>query len=78
MEKKNIPMPKTLKELINSDPKQQISYKQTAKSALKENDNLNLDQHDKYLPDFTHFAENLFDPEENIFVERKKALDAER
>ena len=74
-----IPKPKTLGELLNSDPKKTVHYKEKAKKALKDNQNLNLEKdYDFYLKDFTRFSEGLFDPEDNIFVERRKAMEAER
>jgi hypothetical protein len=78
MEKQKLPMPKTLAELINTDPKIKVIYKEKAKKALKDNENLSLEEYDMYLKDFTQYAENLFDPEENIFVERRKEMSAER
>ena len=46
-------MPKTLAELLNSDPKNKVHYKEVAKKALKDNDNLSLDEYDMHLKDFT-------------------------
>ena len=64
---------------MNADPKKTVQFKEMGKKALKENQNLNLEQdYDLYLKDFTRFSEGLFDPDDNIFVERRKAMEAER
>lgn len=49
-----------------------------ALKALKENDNLNLQNYKLHLKDFQMYSEDIFDPDENIFVDRKKQLYKER
>ena len=43
-----------------------------AHQAMRQNNNLDLVHYDQYLKEFQSYSENLFDPSENIFVDRKK------
>ena len=45
-----------------------------ANKALKENQNLDLDNYKTHIKEFSKFSEEIFDPHENIFVDRKKEM----